>query len=81
MQTPPEATPKRRQPRRDRLLGARADLTALEESVDLPLGLGLGQPVLGHDLRHEIGLALDRSDVLLGELLHFEQISFITALF
>ena len=68
-------------PRRDRYLGARADLTALQQSVDFALGLDLRKPVLGHDLRHEIGLAMIAATSCSENLLHLAQISFMTAFF
>lgn len=45
-------------------LGAGADLAALQQGIDLSLGLGLGDAVLGGDLSHEVGLALEGRDVL-----------------
>ena len=49
-------------------LGAGADLAALQHGVDFTLGLRLLEAVLGRDLSHEVGLALERGDLLLGEM-------------
>ena len=46
-------------------LGAGADLAALQHGVDFTLGLRLLEAILGHDLSHEVGLALKRGDLLL----------------
>ena len=42
-----------------------AERAALKERIDVLLGLHLLDAVFGGELRHEIGLALNRSDVLL----------------
>ena len=49
-------------------LGAGADLAALQHRVDFTLGLRLLEAILGHDLSHEVGLALKRGDLLLGRV-------------
>lgn len=55
-------------PRRSGDLGAGADLAALQQGVDFTLGLRLLEAILGRDLSHEVGLALEREDLLLGEV-------------
>jgi hypothetical protein len=49
-------------------LGAGADLAALQHGVDFTLGLRLLEAILGHDLSHEVCLALKRGDLLLGRV-------------
>ena len=49
-------------------LGAGAELAALQQGIDVTLGLRLLEAILGRDLGHEVGLALERGDILLGEM-------------
>jgi hypothetical protein len=49
-------------------LGACADLAALQQCVDVTLGLRFVETILGHDLTHEVGFALERRDLLLGKV-------------
>lgn len=43
-------------------------MTALHHDVDVALSLRLVEAVLGHDLRHNVVLVLERGQILLGEL-------------
>src|SRR5712692_1606874 len=45
-----------------------SDLATLQQGVDVALSLSLLDAVLGHDLGHEVVLALERRQILLGEL-------------
>ena len=45
-----------------------SDLATLQQGVDIALSLTLLEAVFGHDLVHEIVLAVERGQVLLGEL-------------
>jgi hypothetical protein len=45
-----------------------SDLAALQQGVDVALSLSVVEAVFGHDLGHEIVLALERGQILFGEL-------------
>jgi hypothetical protein len=49
-------------------LGAGAELAALQEGVDFALGSRLREAIFGRELRRELGLAVERGDILLGEV-------------
>ena len=43
-------------------LGAGAERAALQQGIDVALGLRLREAVFGRELRHEVGLAVERGD-------------------
>ena len=51
------------------------DVAAFHKSVDIALSLRLVEAVLGGKLRHQIVVALERGQILLGELDPFVRIS------